>query len=753
MKKEALKKLAVTAICFIFLIVVAVAYTKMNDTTEASLYDLNLPFAIFAILISFWEEKNNLFQKLWMRYLFIVLVGSYILSVTILYFTKVNIILIINDLIALSILIVLAFSLVSRLFQNQISTDVKLLKKTAKKNLTSSNNLSNAVDKTFSEIKIWISKSNSHKESDFKEIVLVSEMMFERVLNADVSLSRTDQEADLLKIEANYIELLRLGIGIKHEDLVLNSLCKMQEMAYSTGYYELLKITSSTLTEFVDIMFSLSSRFTQRQSIFMQELFNSITEIIKFKENDRLNELIFDIANNILHLYRKYNYNLKEEVFILMMQGYGNTINTMENNGISFDYLDSSKNMIHLLNSEYKNKDLELFYIVRLTSSINNLEDAQSKIERIVLLFDIIKTNDLERFALIYLVNQASEIIQESTEIDIKSIELYVNMILNLPEKNSLHPEFNFVYDFLQKQSNEQFVNFTKNILSPRNEQNENIEFIFRSIGLYLTEPKLEFSSKLLIEFINQTSFVNFHGDFSLMRQVFLSILSLTNRKYSGKTKELNAQFSSILEVLLDLGKAIPNNEFVASVINVLNFFDNNDSVEDLISKNLLMVGYNAIESNQADSIIGVSNSIGWIINRMIKDIVVEDTKKMEKIKNRIKKSVNYFKAVCTFSSENSSIFVGTLFVVNMTQLKAYESEFRGKESKRSEQIYSEFLKRIKKELSCNEIGILIKSCKLRKNLIDDYVESKGTTPKELVNTVIKDLTAIKKSIQGTDPN
>lgn len=745
MKKEALKKLMITIFWFVIIIIVAIVFTKQNLIRGNDLFDLNLPFAIFAILVTFWEDKNKLFQKSWMRYLYIVLVGSYILSVAILYFVNSNLVLMINDLIALSILIVLSGSLVSRLFHNQISSDVKLLRKTAEKKMKSNTNLASMVDETFKEIKIWISKNKSYKKSDFKQIVNVSEAIFEEVLKNEVEWSPNKQEVDLNKIGENYIELFEFGIINKNESVVLESMCRIRKMAYSVGYYELLDITNETIIKCVDILFSLGSEYSHRQSIFMQELFNSINENIEYKKNEKLNDLVVELTNNILDLYRKHNYNLNENVFIMTLQGYGNTIRTLETNGINFNILDSIKRMIYLLNYGYKNKDLELFYIVRIASLLDNLESPKERIERISLLFDIINVNEYEKFALIYLVSQAREIIISSEDVDIQIIESYVNMVFNLSDKKMLHPEFDFVYDYLQNVSDEEFKEFVRNTLSPRNEHNENIEFIFRTILQYANENTLDFSTKLLIQFIDNTSFINFEGDYSLLRQTFFSITALTTRKYSTNTKKMTEQVSNIFEALFDLGKVIPNNNFGSSVISILNYFDTSESLEDLITKNLLKFGYNAVEANETDTIVGVSNSIGWIINRMIKDIVHEDAKKIEKIKYRIKVSVNFFKVVCNFSDRNNSIFVGTLFVVNMTQLKAYEKNLSNEKLKRSQMIYKEFIMRLEKSLENDEIDILVKSCELRKNLIEDFVESVDPSPKELVNLVMKDICDLKK--------
>ncbi len=709
-----------------------------------SLPDNSIFYSITSILVVLWSEKNKIFDNFLIRLVFIVLIVLGALSAVFNFLINNQVFKVITSLTALTIMVLLTVVTIKRLFANQVSNDVIILKFRVMFKIRKLNRkfdiacLTDSID----QITLWSTKNIKTKKNnnDIRVIVGLYEVINNLITENKYKIQDATIENNdgLDKLKESYLQFYLINQKAGLETNFIESILKIVKHFYNVKSRSFLEYYLTIIHEFIERDFSLSSKasdgFRFGRSIvgFLEFISESYTE------NNELNPMILKSMKLCMYQFDKYSFDISDKVTILILQEYVNAVLHLSKNGYDLTDISELRSIVHNLHSKCIPRNLKLFYDSRLDIIIKSSSDSDIKVEIMHGIFQIVFANKYDKSVLNRIVKMMESIVE--SESSSKYVERYLELLSKIDESSLNYYTLGKVFDHFISIELEKRDLYFESSLGKLLDKKENISYLFNQLIDYSNSENIDDVQTLTNFVIGNIYYNDINMSEISFSRFFKKVFDLITSKNVNDSDKMIEAVNYHLKNIDDFIRFSGNVSVNLTMISLLSDYLDNKVISNRILDFLLKSAYVAIESNESEIYNKVSNSIGWHLFRLIQNrLKGQSTDEINSIKYVFRNYISFYKEICEFRDKDS-VFVGTVAVVNLSLVDSIILDSKSIEDKKYFQtIKSYMISELKRTLTDEQRNQIKKSAQIRKYSIDSFIECSTKSPKEIANRIFID--------------
>lgn len=715
---------------------------KNYQVLGQTVLDTEVLISFTALIVVLWGEKNNLFNRFWVRVLFIVMILLNIIFVFLGMFSISEYISPLYNFITIVILVMLTFITIRKLLHNQVFNDVFILKYNTKAKLKKLNK--NFEERVFleaiNEIGRWSSNNLKTNKDDMTIMTIID--LYEEINNIITknhytTKSLVDNKEVLDELRKSYIAFYKVSLRSGVDDDFRRLMLSMLEKFYTTESRLFYEFYSDILLEFVEIDFSISSK-TFSDAGGSKSVVALFKRIQKFYKNDNmLNKKVQSYVKIAIIQYRKYSFNLPDTVTILVLQEYTKVILNFSKFDLDIIDVNVMKNLINVLHSECSPRDLNLFYNVQLSTIMDS--NSQDPMKLLVLMFNIIDANQYDKKVLNTIVSKVEEKLENEPSVD--DINIYVDLLSRLDLKEKRYHRVNPIFKSIKEKASKDRKQIIYDNFRLLIKDTDNTKYLFEELIQYLNNETIAEVFEVTTVIASKIWFKSLDINEVPYIVLFSEILTILKTKHIDDEPQLITEIQNLLETIAHFYTNADSEEAREKIILLLRDNLNSKTIRNQLFSHLLLMGYVDIEKKDGKIHTEISNVIGWhlytVIENRLKNPVIDE---LDTIKFIFKHYISFFKEVFNFHNDNS-VFVGTVLVVNLAFIERLINDAANEKDKvYFTNIKKHMMEKVKSEFNKNHMAKIKKSFQIRRFSIENYITCETIPPKKIVNDVAEEL-------------
>ncbi|MEF9892686.1 MAG: hypothetical protein RR738_05105 [Anaerorhabdus sp.] len=717
-----------TVLIFIFFCMVLFSQKMIIENFDK---DLNVVITLLSLLLMLANIKGKFFKSASFN-LFIYLTICFQILLMILSFFEFNDK--INDFytsMTIIFLIEIYVYLIKILYINQVFNDVNLIESRVKKNLRKIKNEKSdekriaLLNDSLKKMLKW-TRDNQNIEkitnTDLEVIFSILNKIIDEYLKNLVSFST---EVDSLDIEgelALFYLKFRKNRNLKKSFLELILKIIRVELIHGNN-----KLSEKYITFYCNSLLSLQKREVDDSVDTM--IFICYSNFIK-DNFDELDDISIGMLRhglfNMLTELVIFDYDLDKNVYSSFFKSYLDGMDCINRKCKSTYSEEELLKIIMLMVKKLEKKEFEFFQSYILTRLIESSENSSLQYKTLDDIKEIyihnFKNDNLVSWIASSLADKLSKDDENKEKIisDIVYISRYVPM--DLKYSLNLSQFYIKLSELEEKEIDEFFEEKARPIFSDK----DNFKYFLLTFDDFI-EANLD-KSLVIFKHLIENAPIEVLVDNSAV--IMTNVESLTKEilvKHVNENKKISEKIAILFEILRDFYNFVDFNE--KSIRYITEFLYRNSKNKNLeleCYSMLKKIGISSLEAFQPAAARIVSNYLGWYLYNLIEEEIGNCI--IQKTLNVMKFCFKYFSLSCDFMDENTSIFIGTIFVVNLTN---YEFITTYKKIKKQTKLDRLVLSCIE-DLNDHGKEILNKSFRIRKESIGTYFEKENINESDL---------------------
>lgn len=740
----------------VFLIVLCLWFIdKYKFPTITVNFEFVISFLSVIFIIS--DSKLKYFKYLWMKVLFFVTVVIQSLSTCILFLIHTSFIANLNLFTTMLIIMELALYVIIKLINEHIWNDIEVLQYRIKKRLRhvakNQNNQFDDINNSFDDLYRWLVKNRNMKNSvDYEKII---HLFLDIVCSSEqVIIKNHYSNIELDSNEDRIIKSLEIAYFIMRKDSkifykFLKLFFKIIEVTSNLKNKHILEQYLSIYSEFLSLEIKQDN---SKNVLLLMDTYYKYIEKQDKQNDDNLNILVEKLDNLFMTFYI-HNYQVTNQQMHAIVADYISVlINCREYIEDVFN-IDRLKIIISIINAESysgKNHTFEISMIKNIYELSTNIDNQLELISRI---YKIYIVNNYESERIIYtMCDYLLKLFSDekiSKENKVKIFEQLMQISRSLSSKDigiiSLEKIFEFIFAIGIKEET------SKNMIKSLSIRHTKDDALYNYTLFVLKENLCEdnFDDYMIVfetlgkKILGHTSkevYIN-------MIQLIEKIFDIGSKKYIKDNESLYPYIDNVFDIVDKILDNLDDNDIKDYMISVLDDQLENSLIEEKVYNHFYYIGVKSIESINSNLSQSVSNCLGWYLFNKLE---ISDPKQYKfdyacRVFVKIKK---FYQLICDYIKDvdASGIFVGTIFVINLTHIKISMKKYKNKNQElynKYNWIYINFKTQLT-TLSKTQKDVLKKSFIIRKETLNVYFSDESDA-KSICESIYKELFENKK--------
>ena len=730
MKKSQSIVEVVFSVFLIFLVVFAFC-----SSTDVVIDNVNLSISVISLILIVANDRIQIFGTLYLRIVFIVTVFMQTLTNVLLMFIDFELLSKANIILSLVIVFELSVNSIVILVKKQVSAHVKVFSfkvRSASKKIKEGKNIPHNISNSFSFINSWIGdNSRNNNAEDLKEIISSLNFFSEAVLCTNIKL--VDEIDD--KIIDSFIEtLLKVSQSINRNNLslfrsFLETIISIIKLQSKNGN---IMILGKYLELYCHKLFETElakGKDNETRQLLMINLFFDEEVLLSIDYSSDVIIKISSICTEFIIEFEKYEFNVNERVLLIFNQEYLRFfLLTIKKGTRELDF----NTLRYIIKKTYQisiSINSDIFFI----SCLSRILDSEFRNVKIVQeILNSLSSSQIDEKYLVFLYGFIEEKIKkEQISIDAsysKYIRIVILLLARLEFKTKNVVDLNLVFDYFNVIKDPDIrKDFIEDDLSLLLIDKENILYFHKSLIDMISEINFENiieKYSLIQPYVKYYKIDKNHEPFVFFIKKLIDVNLKTNALNNKKCDEL---LKKILEIENNGSRNINNNQYNELSVRIFSDYLENKAVHRVFYDKIFTIGVENIESRNSSVVRAVSHTLGWCLFSTIDESCTKQkcSENISDLKYQLRKCLSLFQLSCVYCSEEDSIFIGTLFVVNLTSIQEKIEDSKVPEVKRAYLgLLQDYTDRVK-VIEAYQKEILKKSFGIRSLLITSYIKGK----------------------------